>query len=547
MGICIKSRPTAAAALLALSGWGATSLFADGKFIVQPSLRKAVPAAVQLEAELRPASETQPGLGAAAPLNFESLAAPSSVASISVPPNNSAPFRATPLSADAKPFAQIELSGPVSPAPSSRANLTAAPEASAQPAATQPLEAANSGSRQGLQWVARSARSQQPSDPQSAQPFQLSGSNFAPTRPAPFPTVPESRASETRSGPFSLASAQAAAHDGAAPARDSQEASRAVLASLVSSQIISGHPATADVGRSVNSIDNPPGWQAIGEELSQRLGRCEALINRKAYFSAREDAESAMLYLVRVLDLMSNHYYSEPAWHAASKAMSEAEDFSNAQRLTSDSDFLRRIILSHETPVLKDADTTTLAPMAAAQHYRQYAESKLVEAAQGHPWASEVLYALGRSYQSHADATQAGMQQNLRWRAITLYRGARAIAPANATATNQLGFVLLQMDRPADAREALVASINAAPSLAAYQNLVEASRRLGDANTGNWAMQQAMASNSPPSATSGIPEFLEVDPRTFAAMSPYSIGPSPQSQDSPAQAYRTASAIMTKQ
>ena len=178
--------------------------------------------------------------------------------------------------------------------------------------------------------------------------------------------------------------------------------------------------------------------------------------------------------------------------------------------------------------MLKDADATTLAPLAAAQHYRQYAESKLVEAAEGHPWASEVLYALGRSYQSQSDASQGGLQQNLRWRAITLYRGARTIAPANATATNQLGFVLLQMDRPADAREALVASINSAPSLAAYENLVEASRRLGDANTGNWAMQQAMARSTASSAAPSAPEFVEVDPRTFAAMSPYSIGPNPQ-------------------
>ena len=252
-----------------------------------------------------------------------------------------------------------------------------------------------------------------------------------------------------------------------------------------------------------------------------------------------------MLYLVRVLDLRSNHYYSEPAWHAAAKAMSEAEDFSNAQRLTSDSDFLRRVILSHETPVLKDADANTLAPLAAAQHYRQYAQEKMVEAAQGHPWASEVLYALGRSYQSQADATQAGLQQNLRWRAITLYRSARDIAPGNATATNQLGFVLLQMDRPADAREALVDSLNAAPSLAAYENLVEASRRLGDTNTGNWAMQQALATQTVLASAGGAPQFIEVDPRTFAAMSPYSIGPSTQSSDSSAQPYRTAASNST--
>lgn len=521
MGICIKSKPTAAA-LLALCGLGATPLFADGKFIVQPSLRKPAPPAVQLETQSgsRNAGESQPGLSVAAPLSFEHLAAPLVAARI-----DGASSGATPLNAASQPTSPLELSRPASPAP----------------------QAVIGDTRQGLQWVARGARSQPSVEPRSAPTFQVGTPGFSAAASAgntpstmPFPTVPESHGSEVRSAPFTLASTRATTPHGAAPVQASHEPSRAALASLISDQIISGRPAADAVGRSVNSIDSPPGWQAIGEELSQRLGKCEALINRKAYFSAREDAEAAMLYLVRVLDLMSNHYHSEPAWHAASKAMSEAEDFSNTQRLTSDSDFLRRVILSHETPVLKDADATTLAPLAAAQHYRQYAEDKLVEAAQGHPWASEVLYALGRSYQSHSDASQGGLQQNMRWRAVTLYRGARAISPANATATNQLGFVLLQMDRPADAREALVASINAAPSRAAYENLVEVSRRLGDASTGNWARQQALAFRSTPAAAANAPEFVEVDPRVFAAMSPYSIGPNPQSHDAQAPSYRTA-------
>jgi Tfp pilus assembly protein PilF len=151
-----------------------------------------------------------------------------------------------------------------------------------------------------------------------------------------------------------------------------------------------------------------------------------------------------------------------------------------------------------------------------------------------------MLYALGRSYQAQADAVEDGSQQNLRWRAATLYRSARFISPNNALASNQLGFVLLQMDRPVDAREALVASINAFPSLAAYENLVEASRRLGDTGTSNWAMQQALALKGATAAPQGIPAFIEVDPRTFAAMSPYTIGPPPQSQNGVAQPYRTA-------
>ncbi|MEZ6154010.1 MAG: hypothetical protein R3C09_28265 [Pirellulaceae bacterium] len=515
MRMSFKSKPTAAA-LLAISSFGATQLLADdrfdGKFIVQPS--RAKPAAV--------------------------------IAAVPQPP----PLE---LASEQAPNARQPTTNIPSPQPAA----TLARPAPAMASSTSTFQPASSTSSGGLQWIARSHHPEPQANQQSAGALELDNPNFVSPEPAaaasqvpaqsfsaqsfstqslPLPTVPSDTSGSTPGKPFSWASERS-------PAEEDRQSPRAVRASLVSSQIILGHPATDDAERTVESIDNPPGWQAIGEELSGRLENCEALINRKAYFSAREDAEAAMLYLMRVLDLMSNSYRSEPAWYAASKAMSEAEDFSTTQRLTSDSDFLRRVILSHETPVLKDADAATLAPLAAAQHYRQYAEKKLMEAAQGHPWASEVVYALGRSYQAQADLAEVGSQQNLRWRAITLYRGARGIAPNNALATNQLGFVLLQMDRPADAREALVASINVSPSLTAYENLVEASRRIGDVGTANWAMQQLHSVRNSPAAASDTPAYVELDPRTFAAMSPYSVGPSPnrQAQNASGQQFRTTS------
>ena len=554
MGMSFKSKPTAAA-LLALSGFGATQVFADGKFIVQPSWQK--PAAVTV-VEPQPARQFEWTIQR-------------------IPAANSQPTANNPSSdedTDGGASSHITNSQPITNNPSSQEDTdggalghitnrqpTTTNHLSLEPADTLELSASDmvpsisasqsamAASSGGLKWIARGSHAAAKAARHSAGPLELDNPNFLSPAPVasesqalaqsvaaqnvPLPTVPLNSSSSSTVRLFSVASEPWRA-------QDEPESPRAALASLVSSQIILGRPANNDSGRSVESIDNPPGWQAIGEELSGRLENCEALINRKAYFSAREDAEAAMLYLMRVLDLMSNSYRSEPTWYAASKAMSEAEDFSTAQRLTSDSDFLRRVILSHETPVLKDVDAATLAPLAAAQHYRQYAEEKLIEAAQGHPWASEVAYALGRSYQAQADLAEVGSQQNLRWRAITLYRGARGIAPTNALATNQLGFVLLQMDRPADAREALVASINACPSLTAYENLVEASRRAGDAGTANWAMQQAQSFRYTLPVASDAPAFVELDPRTFAALSPYTVGPNPQPQNAPTQPYRAA-------
>jgi tetratricopeptide (TPR) repeat protein len=276
--------------------------------------------------------------------------------------------------------------------------------------------------------------------------------------------------------------------------------------------------------QALRPVDSIPGWQSVGQRLRGHLVESEALLRRLAFYSAREEAERAMLYLAHILDGMQNRYHCEPAWAAAQQALNEADDFASEQRLSTDGQLLERLIQSHETPILKAISPDQLAPMTAAQHYRLYAEACLLEASQRHPWGSEVLYAIGRAYQAQAD-TQDAAAVALRWRALTFYRAATAIDPSNALAANQLGYILLQMDRPRDAQAALIASVNRQLSVPALQNLVEASYRLGDSTTGRWAEAQLSALHPAISADTGQPSFVEVDPRTFAALSPYETGP----------------------
>jgi tetratricopeptide (TPR) repeat protein len=314
-----------------------------------------------------------------------------------------------------------------------------------------------------------------------------------------------------------------------------------MLASMVSSQII-GDPRSGNESLSAPPVDAPPGWQAVGQELSQRIANCESLLRRNAFYSARQEAEEAALDLVRVLDLMANQYSCEPAWQSAMKAVSEAEDFSNIQRLTTDSDFLSRVIQSHETTVLKGYDVSQISPLVAAQHYRLFAQNQLREASLGHPWASEIFFALGRTYQAQADSEVSDAKELFHWRAVTLFRAAYDINPNNSIAANQLGYLYLQMDRAEDARSYLIASLNASPSIAAYENLIESSRRLGDQNTQQWALnQRAALSHGQMRAEGQPPAVVELDPRTFAAISPYTSGPQPYAARGSQPAPRMAS------
>ena len=299
-----------------------------------------------------------------------------------------------------------------------------------------------------------------------------------------------------------------------------------IRASLVSARI-TNDPRFANasaVQPSVTPIESPQGWQSIQTRLSDHVTKCECLLRRGAFCSAREEAEMASMLLFRHIDLHDNLFRCEPAMQAANQALREAEDFVVAMRLTADGDSLRRLVDAHKTPVLKSNNLSDMSPLAAAQHYRQFAESQLTEAAQGHPWASELLYTVGRTYQAEADAASNNIDV-LRMKALAYYHASRVTMPTNAIACNQLGYLLLQMDRNEEAREALIAAVELKKDEAFLSNLAEASRRLGDMKTVNWANQSVAAIQSRTPPVSPVPSIVEVSQEDFIAISPRAIGP----------------------
>jgi len=324
-----------------------------------------------------------------------------------------------------------------------------------------------------------------------------------------------------------------------------------VRAALVSARIINDPRFAIEDSEqlSVGRIESPQGWQAIGQRLTNHVARCESLLRRGAVCSAREEGETACLLLIRHIDLIDNQYRCEPAWLAANQSLREAEDFLAVQRI-SDNDGLRRLIDSHHTPILKGKNLSEMSPLTAATHYRVYAEMQLLEATEGHPWASELLYAVGRTYQAEADASPTQVDV-LRMRAIAFYRAARTTMPSNAVACNQLGYLLLLMDCNEEAREVLVAAVTLKNDPAFLSNFAEASRRLGDSQSVAWAAQNVAAIRSRVPALPPVPPFIEVTPEEFVAISPRAIGPQPTAENANsslvAPAYKSAGAPRSMQ
>ena len=295
------------------------------------------------------------------------------------------------------------------------------------------------------------------------------------------------------------------------------ESTRIALAQRVSHERLSD--GATSQSRAPEILESLPGWQSIERELKQRLERCDSLLKRGAVLSAREETSQGLLRLYRTMDLHRGHIFSEPAFDKAMIAIREEADF---QKILGGSG-VQAIVDNHTTDVLKNRPLDSTSPEMAAMHYRWYARYQLVAASDGHPWAADLLYAYGRTLEKDAEFNPARAVM-FRNQAVILYQAATQTKPTQSEAANQLGFVLIHLDRIDDAYTALAASIQIKPNANAWNNLAEVFRQRGAPANAEYASQQAaalVAGN--PQYSPENPEVTEVDPALFAKYSPMPV------------------------
>ncbi len=336
-------------------------------------------------------------------------------------------------------------------------------------------------------------------------------SNFAPSiEERPLETfLPEQPAYEAMlvSGPMLVS-----------PSKNESEAmeARKKLAGRVSANILhDDHHAIVEAPR---AIEAPAGWKSIEEDLRVRLNRCDELLRRNAILSARDEVLAGLRTLIRAIDLRTGVWAGEPSLDRALTAFEEDADFhdsiKNPTRGASTADIVNR----HTTPVLKNTDLNNVSPELASQHYRNFARQQLNLAGQQHPWAADLFYALGRTFERNADACS---DENSRWRnqAIVCYEAALTITPTHAGGSNQLGYALLKLDRIDEAQAALNHSIQAKPTADAWRNIAEVYRRRGQSSQAEYAVNQ-VASLETVNPAARVPEVIQIDAQAFAGISP---------------------------
>ncbi|MCU0720982.1 MAG: hypothetical protein MUC83_14825 [Pirellula sp.] len=296
------------------------------------------------------------------------------------------------------------------------------------------------------------------------------------------------------------------------PAQPSlQEAERMRIAQMQSHELQSVpiEPAYAEP----RLLESPVGWKAVRQELAKHLETCDSLLKRGATHSARAEILIGLRKLFRTMDLHRGVTHSETCFEAALTAMREESDFHNLQMNRS----VSSIVAMHETPALKNRPLESVTTELACQHYRAYARFQMAQAADGHLYAADLLYALGKTLEKDAEQNSDRAQQ-LRSQAVICYQTALQLRPNQHHASNQLGYALIHLDRIEEAYDALRTSIEAKPNAPAWTNLAEIYRRRGATTEANYAVQQAMSlGGGQPSEKLDI---TQVDPAVFAKYSP---------------------------
>ncbi len=267
------------------------------------------------------------------------------------------------------------------------------------------------------------------------------------------------------------------------------------------------------------AIEPPAGWQSIEIELKKHLTDCDDLLRRGAVFSGRQEALIAIRLLLRNLDQRRSRWVSEPSFDQALVAFRESTEFYESMQHPERSQDVPALVRGHQTPVLKNTELKSLPPAIAAQHYMHFAKDRMIAAAEYHPWASDLYYALGKCFERQAEESTLE-QSMLLSQAAACYQAALATKNNHAQAANQLGFVLLQLDRNQEAEFYLRESLKMSQTPQAYRNLAELYRRNGNEPARTWATNQIAALQVSAPNRMGVPAIQEVDPATFASISP---------------------------
>ena len=214
--------------------------------------------------------------------------------------------------------------------------------------------------------------------------------------------------------------------------------------------------------------------EQLHQLAQETLRKADDLAARRADHLAKKLATESLQLFIASQDAVEGGDLHVKSLAAAFNAIQESEDFCGCCDAANVNE-LRRIITSHQTPVLNDFDAGKISLDDAAEVYLHYARQNFVDAAGQMPEATRALVLLGR-----LETLMSGSEESLTHSvSVTLLRAAIEIDPSNATAYCVLGDTYLEQGHLAQAGWAFQRSVELAPTRETYEGLLEIARRRG--------------------------------------------------------------------
>ncbi len=228
--------------------------------------------------------------------------------------------------------------------------------------------------------------------------------------------------------------------------------------------------------------------QALREQVERRLAVGFDLAERRAYYSAKREFETALRMVADAIDGQTQQTTHADALARGLRAIEEADDFFVADPRAPSQIVLANIVVTHQTEVLQDGRAEGLTAVQAMQAYYAHAQYLLQQALDHEPYAAHALYGLGKTYlvlanDEQVEARLAGPKS------LLMHQLAVTLDPNHVLAANELGVLLARYGQLPEAKRVLQATKVQQRPPELWHNLATVHERLGEQNWADSARQ----------------------------------------------------------
>ena len=361
-------------------------------------------------------------------------------------------------------------------------------------------------------------------------------------RPKRLPPVTKNTPSRSQPNtkPISIAKRRRAPQsmrgDSAIPSRAASQFAKTPLQRATAR--VSAQPASAirPVAAASNTTTKTASWlpsttsTSCQQQSLRLLGQAMTEYQHRAWASAEDSGWESLRYAAEGIDITERNasFGTNRGSKAASNdlqiartAIREARDFAGKYG-DLDVAAMERVVLSHNTTVLKNLSLRGTPPTDAIDRYLNEARIRLARLATYRPEAAQAIDLIAAIQLGRGDEDLLPSQT-----ALCLRRAALQGQPENANLAERLGMHLAAQGLDSEAKWALEHAMTLNPSPAIHDTLMAVTQRAGDrANALRMAAQMRSRLPSGYNHERGpVPQVVQLSPRQFASVSKSVVPP----------------------